>query len=514
MRELSWPPRRESPWEQEADEVATDVALGGRRPDAEALQRGAQLLAGGHSSAGSDHALRTAVGSRYGVDLSGVRVVPNSPSALAAGTLAFAQRGEVHLAPGAHQPGEPLGRALLAHEFAHAAQLSGAAIAAHDQAHRALPPLRGADRGLRLHFCDGGGGGGTSTATAPPAPAPAPPPPAVTGTSVRTEIDTRVAAYNEYAAIQLALGELSKGKASEFHQKTTRPRVEALCKGVLKLSAPDQAARLAEFDAFLDGAKTKKKWDAKAAAAFLAAIAPPVVKQLQGAQLTTAQQNQNLNWLQNTPAQVLQVILDASTAQIPPALLYAAAVNEGLVDVYIRGQLSSPGTQLTGAELSAVKTTVGVSGFQALGLDRYFEELTEKKKPLSGYLPSTFDATKVTEEANVNEKQTAVRSAHVADLKTGLQILAAILSRRMDLFLESATVNGYAVPPHEERLYFAYVFYNSGASEGRRTLTAHKPGGADPRVLADWISKGEYANAQKVLRTYRFIVASGVLRGF
>jgi hypothetical protein len=521
-REPLLPPGRRSRLERQADEVASDVALRGARPSGAELERGAREALQSSVQAASDQPIRSAVGSRLGVDLSGIRLVRDSPSVQAVRSIAFAQHDEVHLAPGAYRPDHPLGRALLAHELTHSAQLarmSGFApetALAHDRLHDTQSGAR-ADSALklRLEFCpDSSKSSGSPSATTAPSAAP-PTPAGPSGATVRGSVDPQISAYNAYDAIRLALEEVKKGKALEFHAKFTRAKVDDLCKNMLKLSAADQTARLSDFDALLSGAppKAPAKWDASRAA-FLAAIKPPIVANLEGAGMTLRQQNQNLNWLQNMPAQVMQLLLDVSNPNVPSAYLYSAAVNEGLVDVYVRGQVSGASDQLTPAQLASISVTAGVSGFQALGLDRYFEEIAETKHPLTGHLPSGFDATKVTEESNVNEKGTAVRSAHVADLKTGLQVQAAILARRMDLFLDAVKEFGFAAPTAEEKVFFGYIFYNSGSAEGRRTLRAHKPGSKDPRTLGKWISGGDYPNAQKVLRTYRFAVAAGFFKGF
>jgi Domain of unknown function (DUF4157) len=79
------------------------------------------------------HSARTtpldpAAGSRmshlFGVDLTRVTVVPNSPLATGS-TKAVTKAGEVHFRTGAYQPGTPEGDRLIAHELAHVVQQQG-----------------------------------------------------------------------------------------------------------------------------------------------------------------------------------------------------------------------------------------------------------------------------------------------------------------------------------------------------------------------------------------------------
>ncbi|HET7500056.1 MAG TPA: DUF4157 domain-containing protein, partial [Kofleriaceae bacterium] len=75
--------------------------------------------------AGQPTRLEDALGTRmsrlFGVDLTGTRVVPDSPAATGA-TKAVTQDGEVHFRAGAYRPGTPQGDWLIAHELAHVVQ--------------------------------------------------------------------------------------------------------------------------------------------------------------------------------------------------------------------------------------------------------------------------------------------------------------------------------------------------------------------------------------------------------
>jgi hypothetical protein len=155
--------------ESQADEIAREVGLGGARPGPEALLRSAREQLATPPRPASDRAARDETGRRLGRDLAGVRVVPESPEAERAGSLAFAEHDAVHLAPGAYRPDLPLGRALLAHELTHVAQTGNAPLAgaldAHERAHGAVPVAQ--PRGLRLHFCGGSGGKKDAGTTVP-----------------------------------------------------------------------------------------------------------------------------------------------------------------------------------------------------------------------------------------------------------------------------------------------------------------------------------------------------------
>jgi hypothetical protein len=73
-------------------------------------------------------------------------------------------------------------------------------------------------------------------------------------------------------------------------------------------------------------------------------------------------------------------------------------------------------------------------------------------------------------------------------------------------FLSDAKKYGYATPTTEELVYWTYVYYNSGMYTGQ--LKKYK----GKRKLKDWITKGEYKNAIKVLQTYQ--AAKDLFKGF
>lgn len=527
------PPPRHLPEEQQANDVAVEVALNGKRPGEQEFAQAVSAFSAGRDGAGGTESIRAAVGARMGADLGNIRLVPNSGEASSSGSIAFAQHDEVHFAPGAYRPDHPLGRALVAHELTHSAQLSQRAISQHGGAHstQAGGAARGGrDARLNFEFCDlfgpstsSSSSSSTSTATPTSTTTAGSGTPTTTtatptgGTAVRTNVDAMVDVYNKYDQIRVGLDEVKKGTSLSFHKSKGRKRVEDFSTTVLKSKTAVTEGRLKLYDKLI-GFAVAKKWDKTAdsgLAMLLADLAPPVISQLNAAGLTSkSQQNTNINWLQNVPGSVFQQLLDCSNAKIPPALLFAVALNEGLADTYIRPQAGTPGDQLSASELASVSVTQPVDGFYSLGLDQYWDESAETNHPVSGYLPSGFDTTKVGKAPHLNEKGKMHDAAKTPDLKMALQIQVAILSRRMDLFLDQATKLGYPTPTDEERLYFGYVFYNSGPGEGHTTLSNHAPGGSDARKLGDWISKGEYANAMKVLKTYRFVVDAGLLKGF
>jgi hypothetical protein len=114
-------------------------------------------------------------------------------------------------------------------------------------------------------------------------------------------------------------------------------------------------------------------------------------------------------------------------------------------------------------------------------------------------------------------------------LERALQAVVAVVSRRQALFDADRAALGFPAPSKDERAYFVYVYYNSGPGDpalgdgtkdqngGYQTLSRHRPAHptkAERRQLGDWIKRGEYANAVKLLQTYQVIVDSGVLSGF
>lgn len=102
-------------------------------------------------------------------------------------------------------------------------------------------------------------------------------------------------------------------------------------------------------------------------------------------------------WLKNTPAVVMDAVIAASNAALPPAPLYSYAAVEGLID-YVRHEIGLADTdERTAAQLASVSTS--------------------KADP------------------RVNEQGRTVDSVRFPNLAMGLQALAASIKRRRALFL-------------------------------------------------------------------------------
>jgi hypothetical protein len=441
---------------------------------------------------------------------------------------------DVAFGSGQYRPGTIVGDAILAHELAHTVQqrggsrspvvadsLEGQADAAAESALRGERPPALDRGGLRLQRCDGEKDKSTApaaSATPSAVPTPAPNPLAGEGLKARAIaaglVTTSTDLKGHTDKLKSALKEVRDGEALGFHQKQTRD-VIAAAGGLLGWSEAEKNARLADWSWFLDNGPpsaspraSNTDWTTRRDA-FIDRLKSPLDK-------LSARFPKSLaaNWMKNTPANVYQQVIEVATTAVPPALLYAIASREGLVDVYVRSQVPGAATdRLSDAEMATVRTDRPVSGFNALGLDDYFTDREAKRKPLSGFDPAGFDATKLTESRHMNEEGREVRSADAPDLRTALQALAGMIARRQAIFEEDRLALGYKTPTNDEKVYFTYVYYNSGINEGKRTLVGHKPGGADPRTFAVWISKGDYPNAIKALQSYQMIVAAGILKG-
>ncbi|RPJ49723.1 MAG: hypothetical protein EHM21_06450 [Chloroflexi bacterium] len=99
-----------------------------------------------------------------------------------------------------------------------------------------------------------------------------------------------------------------------------------------------------------------------------------------------------------------------------------------------------------------------------------------------------------------------MQSAEFSDLLTGVQGLLAMIKRRRALFKADAAANGYPAATDEELVYWTALYYNPGENDGLAQLIKYK----SKRKLSDWIKRGEYPHAQKVLRNYRMLKAMNV----
>lgn len=102
-------------------------------------------------------------------------------------------------------------------------------------------------------------------------------------------------------------------------------------------------------------------------------------------------------------------------------------------------------------------------------------------------------------------KGTTVKAARTDDLLTALYALVGMLKQRRAKFEKDAKTYGYATPTTEELVYWTYIYYNVGPYIGDKMQGGEgqlkKYQGT--RTLSDWITKGEYLNAIKVLDTYK-----------
>lgn len=343
-------------------------------------------------------------------------------------------------------------------------------------------------------------------------------------------IGTQDAVKDRTDPLRNALIEIRGGKAMQFHRSITRRIIEKLADNTLHLSLTDKTTRLNDWQWFLDHGPPKVNERAsddvwkRRVSAFFQGLRSPL-----GALSDLYPRSNTTYWIKNTPSQVFQLMHEVGNAAIPPAMLYAVASREGMVDNYIRGQVTNPANdRLSNAQLQSIRIDRPVSGFNALGLDTFFTELNYTTQPLRSFFPPGFLETQLTEVSRVNEFGTSVRSANAPNLRIGLQALLSMLSRRRALFLEDARNLGYPQPTNEEIVYWTYVYYNTGPGNrsnpassgdgGYQTLYRHRPANpvaAERRSsLSDWIRRGdEYENAIVVYQSYRMIVDSGILRG-
>ncbi|MBV9990037.1 MAG: DUF4157 domain-containing protein [Alphaproteobacteria bacterium] len=551
-------------YEREADEVASHV-LSGRSFDHEYKRVSAAPQRPSPRDEPLPARMRQITEPLLGRDFSSVRLREASDTDRAASppdTHAFTRGKTITLFPGRYQPDLPLGQALIAHELTHVAQQCAAPALPSRRASRrtfargieeyrdgrsaegsardalvddtGLYPLSRAPLGMQQR-CVGcsscndtdkstAASSGSAAATVAPA---APSAGTTARASAKTLVDQRDASKNARDKVKSALVEIRQGKALDYHKTKTPDAIKA---GAKALGIPE-AGLLTDWTWFLDNGPPSAKPRADDAAwksrqdAFMGKIQSPLDK-LEASH----SKSQATNFLKNTPANVFDVIIQVATAAVPPAFLYAVAGREGLVDQYIRGQVASPAQddRLSESEMAGVRVDKKVSGFGELGLDDFFTELGATRQPLKNFFPSGFTEKNVTESTNTNEKGRTVRSADAPDLKTALQGLVAVLSRRKALFLEDVATHGYPAPTGDQTVYFTYVYYNTGPGDpklgdgtskdngGYQTLSRHRPAHptvSERRGLQDWITKGEYSNAIHVLQTYQVIVASGVLKG-
>ncbi|MDB4927874.1 MAG: hypothetical protein JWM10_358 [Myxococcaceae bacterium] len=525
-------PRRradESHLEAEAERVGLAVGLG-RQPSPQALMSmalshvSAQGRAPSVPSGGAPPPAVTALTvALTGSDLYRARLHTDAHAhafASREGALAVTRGNDIYFAQGTYRPDLPLGRALLAHELTHVAQQLGPApLLAHQGAHEAQRAARPAHVGVRLQRCRR-----TPTAPAPSAP-----------TDSFALAQAAASTFDHADRLSNALAEIREGHALEYHRNQSRELAAQTARE--SMATPDAIRALAAdwtwflehgppppsiprrrrtadagVDAGADAGVPFRATDAEWAArreAFLRRIsslyrATPAASD--SARRTVAQR------LNDTPRTVFDVLRQAAGPNVSAPLLYSFAMNEGLIDVYVRGQvgLGREGPWMNADQRDHVSVSAPISGYGVLGTDRYFDELTERRQPLRGFLPTGFDESRIQEERHRNERGEEVRSVRSPDLLTSLQVMAAIIARRQALFNGDRTRLNYSDPTEDERVLATYIYYNPGQNHGRRLLERQRPdASAAPaqRSLGSRINFSEYPDAQRVLLNYRVVRA-------
>ena len=317
--------------------------------------------------------------------------------------------------------------------------------------------------------------------------------------SARTWLDQDASVKADTDVLHVALREIKANKSVTFNRDAGRQR---LASALTTLGRdPDLATVEAEWAWLVDHRTSAASAAYRTAErTFFAHFQTPLA-----AQAAAHPASQATYWLKNTPASVLDVVIAASDASLPPAQLYCFAATEGVID-YVRDVIGLGDTgDPTVAQLAGVNTAIGLSGYGYLGTDDFWLDLHAKREPLTaGYLPAGYDLSKLAHEPAINEQGRTVDSVKFPDLTTGMQALAAILKRRRALFLADAAALGYGTPTTEELMYWTYVYYNVGEFNGQ----LKKYQGA--RKLSDWITRREYPNAMKLLESYRMVEAMAI----
>ena len=396
-----------------------------------------------------DHVRRWAE-SRFGYDFSHVRVHSDEAADAEARSLdarAFTSGSDITFARGEVTP------SLLVHELAHVAL-------DHGQARQINRKTKGEDVVEQAHT---------------------------------NWLDPDVSVKSDLDVIKAALKEVKTETSVEFNRKAIKKKIASALKTIG--TSVDVAAAEAEWDALVDERKKagSKTYLAKERV-FLERFNTPL------ATLSTKfRKAQAKYWLKNTPPQVVDEIFTAADAGMPVDQLYAYAMKEGLVD-YVRDEIGlSKTADPSRTQLAAVSTTKSIPGFAYLGTDDLFTELTATKEPLTAFLPKGYDTTKLIRDPRTNELGRTVQSAIFPNMKMGLQALAATMKRRRKSFLDEVKTHGYSTPTTDELVYWTYVYYNAGEFNGQ--LAKYK----SKRKLSDWITKGEYPNAIKLLQSWQMV---------
>lgn len=318
----------------------------------------------------------------------------------------------------------------------------------------------------------------------------------VTFNSARTWLDADASVKVETDVLRAAIREIKADKRVEFNRNAGKTRLEDALRVLGKRG--DQPTVEAEWTWLVAERATAATAAYKAKErAFFAHFETPLA-----AMSARHPGSRATYWLRNSPAQVIdEVISAASGAGLPPAELYAYAMVEGLDD-YVRDEIGMGDTgEPTLAQLAGVSTTNPIAGFAHLGIDDFWLDLTAAREPLTGHLPVGYDVSLLAHQGALNEERPPrlVDSVLFPNLRMGLQALAASIKRRRALFVADATAFGYAVPTRDELVYWTYVYSNAGENNGQLAKYRGR------RTLSDWITRGEYANAIKLLESYRMI---------
>jgi hypothetical protein len=167
-----------------------------------------------------------------------------------------------------------------------------------------------------------------------------------------------------------------------------------------------------------------------------------------------------------------QLMLNAAKiANLPPALLHASAMEEGMSGLYPR---------TIGKEKDQVDWSNNpkypVNGFVNFGLDTFSDAYPGLVK--KGYLPADFNKN-FTKAVNKNEKGQAVNSANFTTADAALQAKAAMMRDVQD------QVNAYAaknkIPlTDNSRQFLTLAAYNGGMGAAQNMIQEYNKGGLLP----------------------------------
>jgi Domain of unknown function (DUF4157) len=514
-------------FEQDAEQVAAQVML---MPEAQALRtmlpvtRTDKLSASNGSQqeyipeivydvlAGAGRPLDTQTRAffepRLGVDLSQVRVHEDpeaAGSAKAIAARAYTLGNHIVFGAGQHAPGTTEGRRLLAHELTHVVQQHGGEWQ-QAQTHALGTVLRG-DAASKRHTkgivaADRSAGTDENSEKVRLKL----PYTQVTGRDVRhiqrqstpgeqavdyfwTQLDQQTALKVVVDKLKSAAKEIAQNTALEFHRLNTPPLVEQAT-SILNLGPVQKSALISEWQGYLNAPNTLTK---VRQGAFFAKLMSPLQKIED-----RYKRDEAVYRLRHTTPKIMDLIYTvAADASFPTDELWVYAAREGMVD-YVRDFLGLTEHDFPSrAALAGVPVDQPVSGFAYFGLDDFYTDLRDTN--LINYLPGPMNMGNISPAIEQNEKLRMVESATASDVLTALYAMVAMLKQRRAKFEADAVAYGYATPSRDELVYWTYIYYNIGPYGGKEQLEKY----AGKRALGDWITRGEYPNAIKVLETYK-----------